>query len=437
MDEAARASRPFVDLQAQRRRLGGRIEAAIAAVLEHGQFIMGPEVGRLESALAEHAAVRHAITCASGTDALLLVLMAQGIGPGDAVFVPAFTFAASAEAVALRGAVPVLVDVDPASCNLDPASLAEAIAALAADGRLRPRAVIAVDLFGRPADYQALRPLARAHRLFLLQDAAQSFGARFAGEPAGRQGDAAATSFYPAKPLGAYGDGGAVLTDDDALAAEVRMLRLHGERRAHGAYEHVRVGLNSRLDTLQAAILLAKLASFEDDLARRAALAARYDAALGDRALRPPPLPDGRSAFAQYTIRVAGRDRLRRGARRPRHPDRGLLPARPAPAAGLSGLPARAARPAGRRGARRLGAQPADPPRSHHGRAGGDHRGDPRAELKKGLDLGGPQAYIRLLRGATRWWSADLRAAARCPRGLLSVARASLSGWFCSLDKLM
>jgi dTDP-4-amino-4,6-dideoxygalactose transaminase len=309
--EAAPASRPFVDLQAQRRRLGGRVEAAIAAVLEHGQFIMGPEVRQLEVALAERAGVRHAITCASGTDALLLVLMARGIGRGDAVFVPGFTFAASAEAVALRGATPVFVDVDPATCNLDPASLDQAIAALAPGGALRPRAVIAVDLFGRPADYEALRPIVRAHELFLLQDAAQSFGARWQGEPAGRQGDAAAISFYPAKPLGAYGDGGAVLTDDDALAAEVRILRLHGERREHARYEHVRIGLNSRLDTLQAAILLAKLASFEDDLARRAALAARYDAALRELALRPPPLPDGRSAFAQYTIRVAERDRLR------------------------------------------------------------------------------------------------------------------------------
>jgi dTDP-4-amino-4,6-dideoxygalactose transaminase len=234
--------------------------------------------------------------------------MAQGIGPGDAVFLPTFTFAAPAEAVVLRGATPVLVDVEPATCNLDPLSLAQAIAATR---QLRPRAVIAVDLFGRPADYQALRPLAQAHGLFLLQDAAQSFGARWQGEPAGRQGIAAATSFYPAKPLGAYGDGGAVLTDDAALAGEVRMLRLHGERRAHGAYEHVRVGLNSRLDTLQAAILLAKLASFEEDLARRAAVAARYDAALGDLAPRPPALADGRSSFAQYTVRVPERDRLR------------------------------------------------------------------------------------------------------------------------------
>ena len=307
----AHARLPFVDLEAQRRRLGGRIEAAIAAVLAHGQFIMGPEVARLEQALAEQTGARDVISCASGTDALLLVLMARGLGPGDAVFVPAFTFAASAEAVALRGAIPVFVDVDPDSCNLDPGSLEDAILATRRAGLLTPRAVIAVDLFGRPADYQPLRALVRAHGLFLLQDAAQSFGARWRGEPAGRQGDAAATSFYPAKPLGAYGDGGAVLTDDPALAAEVRLLRLHGEQPERMRYQHLRVGLNSRLDTLQAAILLVKLEVLEEELERRATIAARYDAAFGRLALRPPDLPDGRSAFAQYTIRVPARDRLR------------------------------------------------------------------------------------------------------------------------------
>lgn len=307
----ARAPLPFVDLEAQRRRLGGRIEAAIAAVLAHGQFVMGPEVARLEQALAEQTGARHVISCASGTDALLLVLMARGLGPGDAVFVPGFTFAASAEAAALRGATPVFVDVDPDSCNLDPASLEDAILATRRAGALTPRAVIAVDLFGRPADYQPLRALARAHGLLLLQDAAQSFGARWQGEPAGRQGDAAATSFYPAKPLGAYGDGGAVLTDDPALAAEVRLLRLHGEQPERMRYRHLRVGLNSRLDTLQAAILLVKLEVLEEELRRRAAIAARYDAALGGLALRPPALPDGRSAWAQYTIRLPTRDRLR------------------------------------------------------------------------------------------------------------------------------
>jgi dTDP-4-amino-4,6-dideoxygalactose transaminase len=300
----------FVDLQAQRRRLGGRIEAAIAGVLTHGQFILGPEVGELEQALADYVGVCHAITCASGTDALLLILRAQGIGPGDAVFVPGFTFAACAAAVALVGATPVLVDVEPASCNLDSASLGEAIELVRKAGRLTPRVVMAVDLFGRPADYAALRPLARAHGLFVLQDAAQSFGALWREQPVGRQGDAAATSFYPSKPLGAYGDGGAVLTDDDRLAEEIRLLRAHGERRPEARYEHVRIGLNSRLDTLQAAILLVKLAALDEEIARRSALAARYDRELADLAEVPAPLVDGRSAWAQYTIRVRGRDQL-------------------------------------------------------------------------------------------------------------------------------
>jgi len=300
----------FVDFQAQRRRLGGRIEAAIASVLAHGRFILGPEVERLEQALADYARVRHAITCASGTDALLLILMARGIGPGDAVFVPGFTFAACAAAVALVGATPVLVDVEPASCNLAPASLGAAIAAVRQARRLTPRALLAVDLFGRPADYAALRPIARAHGLFVLQDAAQSFGARWRDEPVGGQGDAAATSFYPSKPFGAYGDGGAVLTDDDGLAEEVRLLRTHGERRPAACYEHIRIGLNSRLDTLQAAILLVKLGALDQEIARRGVLAARYDEALADRVEVPAPLAGGRSAWAQYTIRVQGRDRL-------------------------------------------------------------------------------------------------------------------------------
>ncbi len=236
-----------------------------------------------------------------------LILVAQGIGPRDAVFVPGFTFAACAAAVVRTGATPVLVDVERVSGNLDPASLGEAIAAVRQAGRLTPRALLAVDLFGRPADYAALAPLARTHGLFVLQDAAQSFGARWGDQPVGRQGNAAATSFYPAKPLGAYGDGGAVLTEDDRLAEEVRLLRSHGER---ARYEHVRIGLNSRLDTLQAAILLVKLAALDEEIGRRSALAARYDAGLGDLVEVPAPLAGGRSAWAQYTIRVSGRDRV-------------------------------------------------------------------------------------------------------------------------------
>ncbi len=372
----------FVDLQAQRRRLDGRIEAAIAGVLAHGQFILGPEVEQLERALAVYAGVRHAITCASGTDALVLVLMAQAIGPGDAVFVPGFTFAACAAAVALVGATPVLVDVEPASGNLDPVSVGEAIAAVRQAGRLAPRAILPVDLFGRPADYAALGPIARAHGLFVLQDAAQSFGARWGDQPVGRQGHAAATSFYPAKPLGAYGDGGAVLTDDDRLADEVRLRRTHGERRPDARYDHVRIGLNSRLDTLQAAILLVKLEALDEEIARRE----RACGALRCRPRRPgrPAAAADRRPLGLGPIHHPG-ERARPaggGARPARHPDRGPLPATAASAAGVRAFPDRARRPAGRRDARPARAQPADPPGSRAERPGADHRRDPRADRK-------------------------------------------------------
>jgi dTDP-4-amino-4,6-dideoxygalactose transaminase len=304
----------FIDLQAQRRRLGGRIEAAIARVLEHGRFIMGPEVAELEQELARSAGVRHAISVASGTDALLLPLMAWGIGPGDAVFVPAFTFAGTAEAPALLGATPVLVDVREPSCNLDTESLEAAVRMVLADGRLRPRAVIPVDLFGLAADYEALRPIAERYELKLLQDAAQSFGGRWQDRPVGGQGDAAATSFYPAKPLGAYGDGGAILTDDDRLAEVARSIRVHGTGPG-GAYDHVRLGMTARLDTLQAAILLVKLEVLQEEMAARQAVAARYQDGLAGL-LDLPPIPEaGRSAWAQYTIRSDDRDRIVAGLR--------------------------------------------------------------------------------------------------------------------------
>jgi dTDP-4-amino-4,6-dideoxygalactose transaminase len=301
---------PFIDLQAQRRRLGGRIEAAIARVLDHGQFIMGPEVQALEAALADYVGVRHAISCASGTDALVLPLMARGIGPGDAVFVPAFTFAATAEAPALVGATPVLVDVERETANLDPQSLAEAIAMVRDDGRLVPRAVIPVDLYGQPADYAAIGALARDHGLLVIQDAAQSFGARIDGRAAGAQGHVGATSFYPSKPLGGYGDGGAMFTDDDDLAAILRSLRAHGAG-AGGAYDHQRLGLTGRLDTLQAAVLLEKLPLLDDEIAAREQVARRYGEGLGDLVEILRIRPGVRSAWAQYTLLVPERDRLR------------------------------------------------------------------------------------------------------------------------------
>jgi len=299
---AATAPIPFIDVAAQRRRLGRAIDDAVARVLEHCQFIMGPEVRAAEADLAAFCGARHVITCASGTDALLLPLMAKGIGPGDAVVCPAFTFHATAEVVALLGATPVFADVDEASFNLDPASLERAIATARRHG-LRLRAVIPVDLFGQPADYRAIEPIARAANMFVLADAAQSFGASCRSRAVGTLADASATSFFPAKPLGVYGDGGAVCTDDDELAEVIRTLRVHGERER---YDCVRIGLNGRFDTIQAAVLIEKLKIFREEIAARERIARRYSAALADVAA-VPHLADGMtSVWAQYTIRLPG-----------------------------------------------------------------------------------------------------------------------------------
>ncbi len=299
---------PFVDLGAQYQRLKPGIEARIAKVLDHGRFILGPEVAELEAALAGRAGCAHAVGVSSGTDALLMALMAEGIGPGDAVFVPAFTFPATAEVVAALGAAPVFTEVEAASCNIDPADLAARVEAVRAEGRLRPRAIIAVDLYGLPADYARLGEIAAEHGLFLLADAAQSFGATLDGRAVGALAPATATSFFPAKPLGCYGDGGALLTDDAARAALYRSLRAHGK--GEGKYDIVRIGMNGRLDTLQAAILLAKLEVFGEELSARARVAQWYDAHL-DGHLRLPARPNSATgAWAQYTVQVAGRDRI-------------------------------------------------------------------------------------------------------------------------------
>ena len=304
------ASIAFIDLQAQRRRLGEKLERAILSAVEGGQWILGPQVQALEEQLAEFAGVRHAIACANGTDALMLVLRAWDIGPGDAVFVPAFTFAASAEVVALVGATPVFVDVLEDTFNIDPASLAAAIAAVKRDGKLRPRAVMPVDLFGQTADYRGLEPIAAREKLLMLCDAAQGFGATLDGRRAGGIGDAAATSFFPAKPLGCYGDGGATFTNDDGLDELLRSLRVHGQ--GTDKYENVRIGVNSRLDTIQAAILIEKLAIFPEEIELREAAARRYNAALGaSNRIRVPRLIDGaQSTWAQYTIQVPDRAKL-------------------------------------------------------------------------------------------------------------------------------
>ena len=299
---------PFVDLAAQQARIRPALDRRIAAVLGHGRYVLGPEVAELEQRLAAFAGAAHAVGVASGTDALQIALMAEGIGAGDAVFVPAFTFPATAEVAVVIGAEPVFVDVDPVTCNIDAADLERRIAETAAEGRLRPRAAIAVDLYGLPADYPALARIADRHGLLLIADAAQSFGASLANRRVGTLAPATATSFFPAKPLGAYGDGGALFTDDGARAEGWRSIRGHGSGGAR--YDIVRIGLNSRLDTLQAAVLLAKLEVFEDELASRRRIAERYHAALG-RALRCPPMPDGvAQAWAQYTVRVARRDQV-------------------------------------------------------------------------------------------------------------------------------
>ncbi|PIW31003.1 MAG: aminotransferase DegT [Rhodospirillales bacterium CG15_BIG_FIL_POST_REV_8_21_14_020_66_15] len=305
MTAASDAPIAFIDLQAQRARLGDSIDQAIARVLDHGRFIMGPEVAELEKRLAEMAGARHCVTCSSGTDSLLLVLMAWGIGPGDAVIVPAMTFASTAEVVALAGATPVFCDVLPDTFNMDPASLEGAVAT-ARDQGLNLKAVIPVDLFGQPADYPAIRKIAGAHGLKVLADAAQSFGGTLNGKPVGSWGDATSVSFFPAKPLGCYGDGGAVLTDDADLAARMRSLRVHGQ--GTNKYDNVAIGLNARLDTLQAAILLAKLDIFQDEIAKRQDVAARYAEGLAGVAAAPVVVEGALSAWAQYTIRVTDRD---------------------------------------------------------------------------------------------------------------------------------
>jgi dTDP-4-amino-4,6-dideoxygalactose transaminase len=293
---------PFIDVAAQRRRLGRSVDEAIARVLGHCQFILGPEVRALEVELAEFCGARHAVSCASGTDALVLVLMAQGIGPGDAVICPSFTFTATAEVVALVGATPAFADVEESSFNLDPASLALACAATREAG-LRPKAVIPVDLFGQPADYDRIMPVAEAEGLFVLDDAAQAFGATYKNRRVGALAPATATSFFPAKPLGCYGDGGAVLTDDEELAQVLRSLRAHGEGR--GKYDCVRIGLNGRLDTIQAAVLMEKLRIFPEEILARERVARRYSAGLADVAIVPRLASGSTSVWAQYTIRLA------------------------------------------------------------------------------------------------------------------------------------
>ena len=292
---------PFIDIAAQRRRLGKSIDEAVARVLTHCQFINGPEVTALEAALAKFSGAKHVVSCASGTDALLMVLMAKQVGPGDAVLCPSFTFCATGEAVALTGATPVFVDVDEATFNMDTASLKRGIATARERG-LKPRAVIPVDLFGQSADHDAIGAIAEAEGLFVLDDAAQGFGASYKGRKLGTFGLATATSFFPAKPLGCFGDGGAIFTDDDALAETLRSIRVHGQ--GADKYDNVRLGITGRLDTMQAAILIEKLKIFEDEIAARNEVAARYARGLGNVVTVPRLASGCTSVWAQYTIRL-------------------------------------------------------------------------------------------------------------------------------------
>lgn len=300
---------PLIDLQAQRRRIGGEIDNAIQRVLDHGRYIMGPEVGELEESMSVFTGARNVISCSSGTDALLMALMAKGIGKGDAVFMPAFTFTATAEVVAVLGGTPVFVDVLEDTFNIDPISLEKAIP-FAIESSLRPTAIICVDLFGQPADYQRITRIARTHDLFMIADAAQSFGGKLNGKRVGTFGEVTTTSFFPAKPFGCYGDGGAVLTDDDELAERLRSIRAHGK--GNDKYDIVRIGVNGRLDTLQAAILLTKLAIFEDELGARQACAGIYHDRLSGIAQTPTLIKGASSAWAQYTIILKNRDVVRK-----------------------------------------------------------------------------------------------------------------------------
>jgi len=308
----------FIDLAAQQSRIKQKLDDNIQRVLAHGQYVMGPEVLELEKQLANYVGTKYAIGCASGTDALLLALMSYGIGPGDAIFTTPFTFIATAEVISLLGATPVFVDIEPQTFNLDPAALKLAVQAVQSNNpsgypvphcgardshksrALRPKGVIAVDLFGLPADYDRINSIAVKNDLFVIADAAQSFGAEYKGRKACARGHVACTSFFPAKPLGCYGDGGMCFTDNGGLAETIHSLRVHGQ--GHHKYDHVRIGLNGRLDTLQAAILLAKFEIFAEEVKLRQQVAQRYTELLAP-SLRAPSIPEGYlSVWGQYSI---------------------------------------------------------------------------------------------------------------------------------------
>ncbi|MEI7671713.1 MAG: DegT/DnrJ/EryC1/StrS family aminotransferase [Deltaproteobacteria bacterium] len=332
MGNKAQKNPPFVDLGRQQSIIRENLEEGIFRVLKHGNYIMGPEIRELEAKLGAYVGAKHAISCASGTDALLMALMAYGVGPGDAIFTTPFTFIATAEVISLLGATPVFVDIDPVTFNIDPAKLALAIQAVKANdpsshplplssalspqssalstqpSALRPRGIIPVDLFGLPADYDAINAIAKEHGLFVIEDAAQSFGAEYKGKKTCSFGNIACTSFFPAKPLGCYGDGGMCFTDDDELAAALDSIRVHGK--GSDKYDNIRIGINGRMDSLQAAILLAKFAIFPEEMTLRQEVAARYTALFADHSsLITPLIPEGyKSAWAQYSLLAKDED---------------------------------------------------------------------------------------------------------------------------------
>jgi dTDP-4-amino-4,6-dideoxygalactose transaminase len=291
----------FIDLAAQQARIRGQVEERIRKVLDHGKYIMGPEVKELEDKLASYVGAKHCITCASGTDALLMPLMAYGAGPGDAIITTPFTFISTAEVVALLGATPIFVDIDPVTYNLDPAQLEKVMQSeRVKQSGLKVKGIIPVDLFGQPADYDEIEAFAKKHNLFVLEDAAQSFGAEYRGRKTGSFGDVAATSFFPAKPFGCYGDGGAIFTNDENLALKMRSIRVHGQ--GSDKYDNVRIGINGRFDTMQAAVLLAKLEIFDEELPLRNTVASRYSEKLKGKYVTPAVKENRSSAWAQYSL---------------------------------------------------------------------------------------------------------------------------------------
>lgn len=299
----------FIDLKSQYARIGTKVSAAIQEVVTSGRYVMGPVVEELEQRLADYTGAAHAIGVSSGTDALFIPILAHGIGQGDAVFMPAFTFTATAEVVVLAGATPVFVDVDPDTFNISIADLKTKLAGIKKAGVLRPAAILAVDLFGQPADYKGLAAVADADDMLVIADAAQSFGARAGNQRVGTMGSLTATSFYPSKPLGCYGDGGAIFTDDEDLAIRIRSVRSHGEGGAR--YDNVRIGVNGRLDAIQAAVLLTKMDIFDDELKARERVATAYDAALAGVVQTPYRIAGVKSAWAQYTLKAEDRDGLK------------------------------------------------------------------------------------------------------------------------------